>query len=170
MNGLYQVAGKTDTRKIAEFLSQDGQLLLPFLELICNAEQAVDEVIKVTGKAAVEAILLLSARQVARPQQPGKAKDINWHGWQPRWSRWRAKAADRSTLRRKGRRFSGYHSTPMRRWPPTADCVTSGDSHEGCLDTQLQGDLPEIAETGGRQQVQISREFVAASEEQSGFV
>ena len=61
MNGLYQVAGKTDTRKIAEFLSQDGQLLLPFLELICNAEQAVDEVIKVTGKAAVEAILLLSA-------------------------------------------------------------------------------------------------------------
>ncbi len=83
MNELYQVAGKTDTRKIAEFLSQEGQLLLPFLELICNAEQAVDEVIKVTGRAAVEAILLLSAQQVAGPKQPGKAKDINWHGWQP---------------------------------------------------------------------------------------
>ena len=83
MNGLYQVADKTDSRKIAEFLSQDGQLLLPFLDLICNAEQAVDEVIKVTGKAAIEAILLLSAQQIAGPKQPGKVKgDINWHGWQ----------------------------------------------------------------------------------------
>ena len=29
----YQIANKTDSRKIAEFLSKDGQLLLPFLEL-----------------------------------------------------------------------------------------------------------------------------------------
>jgi hypothetical protein len=57
----YQIADKTDSRKIAEFLSKDGQLLLPFLELICNTEQAVDEVIDVVGKAAIEAVLLLSA-------------------------------------------------------------------------------------------------------------
>ena len=40
---FYQIADKLDSRKIAEFLSKDGQLLLPFLELICNTEQAVDE-------------------------------------------------------------------------------------------------------------------------------
>jgi len=33
---LYQIADKADSRKIAEFLSKDGQLLLPFVELICN--------------------------------------------------------------------------------------------------------------------------------------
>jgi hypothetical protein len=79
----YQIANKTDSRKIAEFLSKDGQLLLPFLELICNTEQAVDELIDVVGKAAIEAVLLVSAQQIAGPKQPGKAKDqITWHGRQ----------------------------------------------------------------------------------------
>jgi len=49
-----QIANKTDSRKIAEFLSKDGQLLLPFLELLCNTQQAIDELIDVVGKAAVE--------------------------------------------------------------------------------------------------------------------
>jgi len=79
----YQIAEKTDSRKIAEFLSKDGQLLLPFLELICNTEKAVDELIDVVGKAAIEAILLLSAQQIAGPKQPGRAKgDTTWHGRQ----------------------------------------------------------------------------------------
>ena len=62
---LYKIANKSDSRKIAEFLSKDGQLLLPFLDLICNTEQAVDELIDVVGKAAIEAVLMLSARQIA---------------------------------------------------------------------------------------------------------
>jgi len=33
---FYQIANKTESRKIAEFLSKDGQLLLQFLELICK--------------------------------------------------------------------------------------------------------------------------------------
>ena len=80
----YQIANKADSRKIAEFLSKDGQLLLPFLDLICNTEQAVDELIDVVGKAAIEAVLLLSAQQIAGPKQSGKAKgQIVWHGRQP---------------------------------------------------------------------------------------
>ncbi len=59
---FYQIADKLDSRKIAEFLSKDGQLLLPFLELIYNTEQAVDELIDVVGKGAIEAVLLLSAQ------------------------------------------------------------------------------------------------------------
>lgn len=79
----YQIANKTDSRKIAEFLSKDGQLLLPFLELICNTEQAVDELIDVAGKAAIEAVLLLSAEQLAGRKQPGKSHgEITWHGRQ----------------------------------------------------------------------------------------
>jgi len=79
----YQIADKADSRKIAEFLGKDGQLLLPFLELICSTEQAIDELIDVAGKAAIEAVLLLSAEQLAGPKQPGKAHgDITWHGRQ----------------------------------------------------------------------------------------
>ena len=48
-------------------MSKDCQLLLPSLELICNTEQAVDELIDVVGKAAIEAVLLLSAQQGAYP-------------------------------------------------------------------------------------------------------
>ena len=80
---FYQVADKLDSRKIAEFLSKDGQLLLPFLELICNTEQAVDELIDVVGNGAIEAVLLLSAQQIGGLKQPGKARsDVGWHGRQ----------------------------------------------------------------------------------------
>src|SRR4030042_750551 len=79
----YQKTDKLDSRKIAEFLSKDGQLLLPFLDLICNTEQAVDELIDVVGKAAIESVLLLSAQQIAGPKQPGRITgDIGWHGRQ----------------------------------------------------------------------------------------
>ena len=44
-------------------------MLLPLLELICNTENAVDELINVVGKAAIEAVLLLSAQQIAGPKQ-----------------------------------------------------------------------------------------------------
>ena len=80
---LYKIAGKNDSRKIAEFLSKEGQLLLPFLDLICNTEQAVDELIDIVGKGAIEAVLLLSAQQLAGPKQPGKVKgQTGWHGRQ----------------------------------------------------------------------------------------
>jgi DNA mismatch repair protein MutS len=45
MKKAYQIAEKKDTRKLAEFLSREGQLLLPMLDLITRAEMAVDELI-----------------------------------------------------------------------------------------------------------------------------
>ena len=57
----HQVIDRKDSKNLARFLSQEGQLLLPMLELITQAEMAVDELIDVTGRAAIEAVLLLSA-------------------------------------------------------------------------------------------------------------
>jgi putative transposase len=171
MNELYQVAGKTDTRKIAEFLSQEGQLLLPFLELICNAEQAVDEVIKVTGRAAVEAILLLSAQQVAGPKQPGKAKDINWHGWQPGVVSLaeRKLRIEKPRLRRKGKGAGTEVPIPAYEAMAANSRITSRILEilmKGVSTRNYKEILPEMAETVGVSKSQISREFVAASEEQ----
>jgi hypothetical protein len=53
----------------AEFLSKNGRLLLLFLELTCNTEQAVDKLIGVIGRAALEVVPLLSAQQIAGPKQ-----------------------------------------------------------------------------------------------------
>ena len=61
----YQVADRRDSRALSEFLSKDGQLLLPLLELIEKAELAVDELIDVAGRSTIEAVLTLSAQQVA---------------------------------------------------------------------------------------------------------
>ena len=69
---------------MTKYLAQNGQLLLPILDLIQNAQTAVDEVIYVVGRSTLEAILLLSARQVAGVQHKGKSTgSIRWHGSQP---------------------------------------------------------------------------------------
>ena len=112
----YQIAEKNDSRKLAEFLSQDRQGLLPMVELLCQAEMAVDELIDVTGRAAIEAVLTLSAQQVAGPQHPGKAGgDIIWYGRQKTTVPLaeRKLRVEKPRLRRqgKGRRYS---SPPMR--------------------------------------------------------
>ena len=52
MKRTYQVVTKPSTlssRELAEFLSQDGQLLLPLVELLERGEQAIDEVIRRHG-------------------------------------------------------------------------------------------------------------------------
>ena len=79
----YQVIGKSDSKKLAQFLSREGQLLLPMLELITQAEMAVDELIDLTGRATVEAVLALSAQEVAGPKHQGRrGGQIGWHGSQ----------------------------------------------------------------------------------------
>jgi hypothetical protein len=74
-------------------LVRNGQALLPMMELIEQSRMAIDELIDVMGRASVEAILGLSARQVAGEPQQGKARagEIGWHGTQP----WRVNLKER---------------------------------------------------------------------------
>lgn len=172
MKKLYQVASKTDSRKIAEFLSRDGQLLLPFLDMICNTEQAVDELIDLAGKAAIEAVLLLSAEQVAGPKQPGKFKgDINWHGWQAGVVSLaeRKLRIEKPRLRRKGKGSGTEVPIPAYEAMVMNSRITSRILEilmKGVSTRNYQEILPEMAETVGVSKSQISREFIAASEQQ----
>jgi putative transposase len=61
-----------DHQRLAQVLAQDGQLLLPMLDLIENAQVAIDDLIDLMGRATIEAVLLTSAAQVAGPKQQGK--------------------------------------------------------------------------------------------------
>ena len=73
-----------DSSALAAVLARDGQLLLPMLDLIENAQCAVDDLIDVMGRATIEAVLLMSAAQVAGPKQQGKKsdRDVVYHGSQ----------------------------------------------------------------------------------------
>ncbi len=84
MKAEYQIADRRDSRALAEFLSGEGQALLPMLELIEQAEMAVDELVDVAGRATIEAVLTLSAQELAGPKHPGKKARgvVGWHGRQ----------------------------------------------------------------------------------------
>ncbi len=169
---LYQIASKTDSRKIAEFLSKDGQLLLPFLELICNTEQAVDELIDVVGKAAIEAVLLLSAQQIAGPKQPGKVKaDVGWHGRQQGVVSLseRKLRVEKPRLRKKGKgagkevAIPAYEAMMMnsRLGLRILEILMKGVSTRN-----YKSILPDMAETVNVSKSQVSREFILVSEKQ----
>ena len=168
---LSQIASKTDSRKIAEFLSKDGQLLLPFLELICNTEQAVDELIDVVGKAAIEAVLLLSAQQVAGPKQPGKVKaDVGWHGRQQGVVSLseRKLRVEKPRLRKKGKGAGKEVAIPA------YEAMMNSQLGLRILEILMKGVstrnyksiLPDMAETVNVSKSQVSREFILASEKQ----
>ena len=73
-----------DSSALADVLAKDGQLLLPMLDLIENAQYAIDDLIDVMGCATIEAVLLMSAAQLAGPKQQGKKsdRDVVYHGSQ----------------------------------------------------------------------------------------
>lgn len=79
----YQVATAADRRKLSDFLLRQGQFLLPMVKLIEQSEAAIEEVIDVTGRAAIEAVLEASALERAGDKSPGKSSgEIRWHGRQ----------------------------------------------------------------------------------------
>jgi hypothetical protein len=78
--------GKVNEQELAGFLARSGQFLMPMVDLIEQCRLACDELIDVTGRAAIEAVLQLSASQAAGgPAQQGKrrAGDVVFYGRQP---------------------------------------------------------------------------------------
>src|SRR5690242_4297348 len=55
--------GKVNQRKLAEFLAQNGQQLLPMVELT-ESQLAIDDLVSAMGRATIETVLQLSAEQV----------------------------------------------------------------------------------------------------------
>jgi putative transposase len=55
------IVGKESSGELGRCLAQNGQFLLPMVDLIEQSKMAVDELIDVLGRAQVEAVLRLSA-------------------------------------------------------------------------------------------------------------
>jgi transposase-like protein len=171
-NTEYQIASPKDSRQLADFLAKEGQFLLPMLELITQAEMAVDDVIDVAGRATIEAILTLSAQEVAGVRHRGRQSDseVRWHGRQKGvvCLAERKLRVDKPRLRRK----AGGHGAEVDL--PAYEAMQN-DSRLGrrMLEILMHGVstrsyrtvLPEMADTVGVAKSSVSREFIDASAE-----
>jgi putative transposase len=169
----YQISDRENSKALREFLAREGQLLLPMVELITRAEIAVDEVIDVMGRATIEAVLTLSAQQMAGDKRQGRAdpsREIAWHGRQsgvvPLSDR--KLRVSKPRLRRKGKGQGGEVDVPA------YEAMRSGGSRLGrrILEILMNGVstrkyekvLPEMADSVGMSRSSVSREAIEASE------
>lgn len=171
MKQAYQVVERNDSRAVSEVLGQDGQLLLPLLELIDKAELAVDELIDVAGRSMIEALLTLSAQQVAGAKHPGQEKGaIRWHGRQPGLVPLsdRRVRVSKPRLRRKGKGDGQEVEIPVyealqsnsRLGSRLLEMVMRGVSTRNYREV-----LPAMAESVGMSRSAVSREFQEVSEQ-----
>ena len=163
--------GKVNQEELASFLVKNGQGLLPMVDLIEQCQVACNELIDVTGRAAIQAVLQLSAMEAAGggPQQ-GRRRwgDVVFYGRQPGqvFLSDRKLAVERPRLRSK--------APPSREVevPAYAAMQNRGAMGARMLDILLHGVstrsykevIPAMAETAGVSRSAVSRQIIAASE------
>jgi transposase-like protein len=179
MKAAYQVVSPSDTerlpnsRVIAGLLAKDGQLILPLLDLVEQAQCAIDDLVDVMGRATIEAVLAMSAVQLAGPKQQGKKtdRDVVYHGTQKGRValKERQLGVTKPRLRKRQRRdgVSGEVEVPayaaMQKDSRLADRML--DIMMAGVSTRRYEDvLPQMAETVGVSKSQVSREFIEAGE------
>ncbi len=168
----YHILNKESTQELAQWLAQNGQMLLPMVELIEQSKMAVDELIDVLGRAQIEAVLRLSAERVAGPPHPGKKGGVvGWHGRERGTVclRERKLRVQRPRLRKKGRGEGGEVPLPAYEAMRRDEALGSRMLEillRGVSTRQYEAVLPAMAETVGVSRSSVSREAVEASEEQ----
>jgi len=165
--------GKANERKLTEFLSRNGQFLLPMVDLIEQSRMAVEELIDVAGRVTIEAVLNLSAQQVAGAPAQGKRKegDIYWHGTQRGcvYLSQRKLPVDKPRLRKKGKGSGKEVAVPA--YEAMQDRAGMGTRMlellmRGVTTRQYQHVIPEMAETVGVSKSSVSRETIVAAEKE----
>ena len=172
MGKSYHILDKKHKEELSELLSREGQVLLPLVELLENTELAVDELIDVAGRSAIEAVLKLSAQGVAGLKRQGKARgEIGWHGSQPgvvSLAERKVRVA-RPRLRKKGKGSDKEVAVPayeaMRKHESLGRRVME-ILLLGVSTRKYKQVLPAIADTVGVSRSSVSREFVEASAEE----
>ena len=179
MTERYQVVSKNDSpaslnsATAAEALAKDGQFLLPMLDLIENAQLAIDDLIDVMGRATIEAVLKMIAAGLVGPKQQGKKsdRDIVYHGTQNGKVplRERELRVDKPRLRRRNPQQGEPGEVEI---PAYKAIRENGGLADRMLQILIAGVstrryehvIPEMAETVGVSKSQVSRETIEAGE------
>lgn len=172
MSKGYRKPEVVDSAELSRFLAEEGQLLLPMVELITEAKVAVDELVEVMGRATLGAVLELSAREVVGPPHPGKpVGEIRRHGHQQGVVTLsdRRVRVEKPRLRRKSWGAGGEVSIPayeaMQRDDRLQEKLCS-ILMRGVSTRNYASVVPEMAGSCGISKSSVSREFIEASAEQ----
>ena len=163
--------GKANEQELASFLVKNGQGLLPMVNLIEQCQVACDQLIDMTGRAAIQAVLQLSAMEAAGgPQQQGRRRssDVVFYGRQPGQVLLsdRRLEVQRPRLRTKGPRSQEVEV------PAYAAMQNPAPMGRRMLDILMHGVstrnykqvIPQMAETAGVSRSAVSRAAIEASE------
>jgi len=163
--------GKVNEQELANFLVKNGQGLLPMVDLIEQCQLACNELIDVTGRAAIQAVLQLSAMEAAGgPPQQGKRRsgDVVFYGRQAGqvFLSDRKLEVERPRLRSKGRRSQEVEV------PAYSAMQNQEQMGARMLDILLHGVstrnykavIAEMTETAGVSRSAVSRAAIEASE------
>ena len=163
--------GRANERRLAEFLSKNGQQLLPMVDLIVQSRMAIDGLVDTVGRATIEAVLRISAEQVAGPPQQGRTRlsDIIWHGTQAGsvYLKERKLKISKPRLRKKGTGAAGEVSVPAYSAMQDRGGMSSRMMEillEGVSTRRYQGVIPKMADTVGVSKSSVSRAIIQASE------
>lgn len=162
-------AARESAAVIEQFCQSNGQILLPIVHLIESASQVVETVLHEIQVHSLEAILVLSAEQLAGARTPGKARgDIRHHGSQAG----RVQLADRKIkLKRPRLRHKSEGEVKI----PAYEALRQdrglsqhmlGALLRGISTREYQEVLPQMAATVGVSKSAISRQAIEASAEQ----
>ena len=163
--------GKANEQELASFLVKNGQGLLPMVNLIEQCQVACDQLIDMTGRAAIQAVLQLSAMEAAGgPQQQGRRRsgDVVFYGRQPGQVLLsdRRLEVQRPRLRTKGPRSQEVEV------PAYAAMQNPAPMGRRMLDILMHGVstrnykqvIPQMSETAGVSRSAVSRAAIEASE------
>jgi transposase-like protein len=150
-------------------MAQNRGGLLPMLELLMESRLSLTQFLDVAGRAAIEAVLKLSAQEVAGGKHPGKAGGpVRWHGQQAGVvSLGQRKLRIRKPrLRRKGAGRGQEVEIPAYaalQDNPQLSQAMMGILLKGVSTRDYGGVLQEMTGTVGVSKSQVSREFLEAS-------
>jgi transposase-like protein len=163
--------GKVNEQELAGYLARSGQFLLPMVDLIEQCRLACDELIDVTGRAAIDAVLQLSASQTAGgPAQQGKRRsgEVVFHGRQ----RGQVMLSDRKLeVQRPRLRTRGRAGREVE--VPAYAAMQNGEQMgarmleilmRGVSTRNYKEVIPSMAETAGVSRSAVSRRVIEASE------
>jgi len=163
--------GRVNEQELAGYLARSGQFLLPMVDLIEQCRLACDELIDVTGRAAIDAVLQLSASQAAGgPAQQGKRRhgEVVFHGRQ----RGRVMLSDRKLeVQRPRLRTRGRAGREVE--VPAYAAMQNGEQMgarmleilmRGVSTRNYKEVIPSMAETAGVSRSAVSRRVIEASE------
>ena len=168
----YQIVERKDnTRQLAKFLAENGQVLMPMVELIETAQLSVHQLMATLGRATLEAVLEISAANVAGESHQGKAGgEIVRHGQQSGIVALKDRKVSVSRPRLRKREGGAGAEVAI---PAYEAMKSDGSLGEQVLNVMMRGVstrnykeiLPDACDCVGVSKSSVSREFVEASEQ-----